>query len=291
MKINDYPEITDLSQGDKLIVETPDGTKKIDGSNIVKDSDNVITLDPVILHRNTYRGKNLGTTFTDEQKEAIANGTFDDLYVGDYWNINGYTWRIADIDFFIDSLKPSDYEKITNHHLVMIPDFGLYKTKMLNDSTIPGYVNGVFNTSTKNQAINLIKSSFGENSMMNFIAQVSSGSKHYHAFIVTNIVIPQSSWIFGNYFSDSRYTDEMYNNVGDNAYNETKMKIFDFNCNYAYNVTNESTDDILQMYWLSDQAQSGNKYGFGYVTNEKRKWWNYGDEEYWVRPIFCLKGE
>jgi hypothetical protein len=41
------------------------------------------------FHSSIYRGKYLGDTYTDAQKEAIANGSFDGLFVGDYWRING----------------------------------------------------------------------------------------------------------------------------------------------------------------------------------------------------------
>ena len=41
------------------------------------------------------RGKNLGTAVTDAQWTAISNGKFDDMYLGDYWVINGRTYVIA----------------------------------------------------------------------------------------------------------------------------------------------------------------------------------------------------
>lgn len=44
-----------------------------------------IILDKGINHKNIYRGKNLGSKLTNEQKNAIITGSFDDLYIGDYW--------------------------------------------------------------------------------------------------------------------------------------------------------------------------------------------------------------
>jgi len=46
-------------------------------------------------HNAVYRGKYLGTAITDAQLSAIRNGTFDDLYIGDYWvlPINGKSIR------------------------------------------------------------------------------------------------------------------------------------------------------------------------------------------------------
>lgn len=118
MRINDYSEIQHLSLGDKLIIEADDGTKKIDGSNIS------LTLDISVLHKNIIRGKNLGNTYTSEQKQAIADGTFDDLYLGDYWEKDGIKWQIVDINYWSD--KPN--------HLVIMPHKSLDRLQYDNRS-------------------------------------------------------------------------------------------------------------------------------------------------------------
>ena len=53
------------------------------------------------MHRNVYRGKYLGKSITDAQLSAIRDGTFNDLYVGDYWNLPLYKNLVdtADSDF------------------------------------------------------------------------------------------------------------------------------------------------------------------------------------------------
>lgn len=73
---------------------------------------------PAISHRMIYRGKNLGTSFTTEQSQAVQNGTFTDMYVGDYWVINGKTRRIGDIDYFIHCGDNVDL----GHHLLIVDD-------------------------------------------------------------------------------------------------------------------------------------------------------------------------
>ena len=47
------------------------------------------------FHNSLFRGKSLGTSVTAAQWAAIGAGTFDDLFIGDYWTINGIVWRIA----------------------------------------------------------------------------------------------------------------------------------------------------------------------------------------------------
>lgn len=70
-----------------------------------------------IEHRNHYRGKNLGTSITDAQKTAISSGTFDDIFIGDYWNINNVIWIVADIDYWMN-VGDTNFNK---HHLVITP--------------------------------------------------------------------------------------------------------------------------------------------------------------------------
>ena len=82
------------------------------------------------MHRNIFRGKYLGNRITDTQLTNIRNGSFEDLYVGDYWTIPyevynrgskkpiPTNWRIADINYWLNRGDT----KCTTQHLVIIPD-------------------------------------------------------------------------------------------------------------------------------------------------------------------------
>ena len=54
------------------------------------------------LHNSFFRGKNLGTMLSQSQIDAINNGSFDDLFIGDFWVINGIYWRILHFAPFTD---------------------------------------------------------------------------------------------------------------------------------------------------------------------------------------------
>ena len=45
----------------------------------------------------------MGSTFTAAQKAAVRAGTFEDLFLGDHWVINGITWRIVDMDYWLNT--------------------------------------------------------------------------------------------------------------------------------------------------------------------------------------------
>lgn len=121
MKISEYPEVITTQPEDKFIVSTTDGTKSIKSENVringIPEEFTIVPFveDPIVLHSSHFRGKNLGNEVTEEQIQAIQNGTFDDLWIGDYWEIGDNKWRIADIDLYITKIDHS-------HHIVLFPD-------------------------------------------------------------------------------------------------------------------------------------------------------------------------
>ena len=88
-------------------------------------------------HNAIYRGKSLGSTVTTAQYAAIKAGTFDDLYIGDYWTIGGVNYRIAAFDYYLNSGDTN----CTTHHVVIVPDTCLYNAQMHN-TTSGGYESG-----------------------------------------------------------------------------------------------------------------------------------------------------
>lgn len=94
-------------------------------------------------HNSIYRGKYLGSSVTAEQYAAINAGTFDDLYIGDYWTINNVNYRIAAFDYWLrtgdknwnDGNGNYNVSFETTHHIVVVPDTNLYSAQMHNTST------------------------------------------------------------------------------------------------------------------------------------------------------------
>ena len=118
-------------------------------------------------HNSIYRGKSLGSTVTTARYAAIKAGTFDDLYIGDYWTIGGVNYRIAAFDYYLNSGDTN----CTTHHVVIVPDTCLYNAQMHNTSsggwesgaantTAGGYVGSDMYKSNLEQAKTTIKSAF-----------------------------------------------------------------------------------------------------------------------------------
>lgn len=114
-------------------------------------------------HNSIYRGKNLGTSVTAAQWAAIADGSFTDLYIGDYWVIDGVNWRIAAFDYYY---KTGD-TPCTTHHVVIVPDTSLYSHVMNSTSTTTGgYIGSKMYTEGLAEAKTKINSAFGSSHIL-----------------------------------------------------------------------------------------------------------------------------
>lgn len=104
-----------------------------------------------------YRGKNLGTSVTTEQYNNIANGTFKDLYIGDYWTINGTKYLIAAFNYYYNAGDTA----LTQNHVTLVPESTMYNHEMNDiDTTDGGYVGSKMYTEGLDQAKNTIATDF-----------------------------------------------------------------------------------------------------------------------------------
>ena len=122
------------------------------------------------LHNSLPRCKNIQEYFDDDSLyERISNGTFEDLFIGDYWKAkyNGVekTFRIAGFD----TLYNNGSHSLNKHHAVIVPDEILGSSHMNQTNTTEGgYLNSYMNktiiggvvstggTSTINQILHTI---------------------------------------------------------------------------------------------------------------------------------------
>lgn len=93
------------------------------------------------MHRNIFRGQYLGESITAEQLATIRDGSFKDLYIGDYWERDGTIYRIADINYWKNVGYPES-EKVQKPHILIVPDTVLGSGQMnTSNSTAGGYRN------------------------------------------------------------------------------------------------------------------------------------------------------
>lgn len=235
-------------------------------------------------HNAIYRGKSLGSTVTTAQYAAIKAGTFDDLYIGDYWTIGGVNYRIAAFDYYLNSGDTN----CTTHHVVIVPDTCLYNAQMHNTSsgglgsgaantTAGGYVGSDMYKSNLEQAKTTIKSAF-------------SGHVLKHRIYLTNAVA--NGRASGGAWCDSEvdlmceqmvYGSGIFSPVSDGSnvpanYRVEKSQLPLFQ-HEPSRICNRAT------WWLRDVITASH---FAYVGDYGGAYYNGASDSYGVRPAFCI---
>lgn len=115
-------------------------------------------------HNNIYRGENLGSSVTAAQYAEINAGTFNDLFIGDYWVIGGVNYRIAAFDYWLNT---GDGSRCQTHHVVIVPDSSLTSAKMNNSTVTTGayigsdFYTGANSNTARTTAQSMVKNAFG----------------------------------------------------------------------------------------------------------------------------------
>ena len=235
-------------------------------------------------HNAIYRGKSLGSTVTTAQYAAIKAGTFDDLYIGDYWTIGGVNYRIAAFDYYLNSGDTN----CTTHHVVIVPDTCLYNAQMHNTSsggwesgaantTAGGYVGSDMYKSNLEQAKTTIKSAF-------------SGHVLKHKIYLTNAVA--NGRASGGAWCDSEvdlmceqmvYGSGIFSPVSDGSnvptnYRVEKSQLPLFQ-HEPSRIGNRAT------WWLRDVITASN---FALVDSDGIAHYYAASNSFGVRPAFCI---
>lgn len=167
-KFADLTEITSAPDSAMLIIHDGNGVKKVSAKNLKADIKalidtaqntlNQITFPGAGAHNGIFRGKSLGTSVTDAQWAEIKAGTFNDLYIGDYWTIGDIDWVITAFDYYLGT---GDTE-CTAHHVVIVPRGVLYSAQMNSTNTTNGaYFGSAMHKTGLNSAKETINNAFG----------------------------------------------------------------------------------------------------------------------------------
>ena len=202
-------------------------------------------------HNAIYRGKSLGSSVTDDQYNAIDNGTFDDLFIGDYWTINSVIWRIAGFDYW---LHTGDTE-CSKHHVVIVPDTSLANGPMNKTNIVTGaYIGSDFYTgangnTAKATAKGLIVSAFGTGHILvhrEFFANaVSDGYETAGSFYDSDVDLMNECMVYGapHFHNRTQGTNFAYNHTID----KSQLPLFQHDHS---RITNRSN------WWLRDVTTS-----------------------------------
>ncbi len=270
-KLIDYPESTRFDSGDILIKDGLSGTRKISAANAAVEFAGLVS---AINHRNIYRGKNLGTVVTAAQKEAIQTGTFDDLYIGDYWVINAIDWVITDMNYWYNCGDTA----FTKNHLVLTPRTSLYNVIMNETNTTEGgYVGSLMYTANLEQAKTIISTVFGDMLLTHreyLINAVTSGHPSGGAWFDSTVDLMNEIMVYGSHI----YTPSGTGSVIVTRYTINKQQLALFKLN-------PRSVNTRQSYWLRDVVSSTS---FAFVYYYGNAAFYVASLSFGVRPVFAI---
>lgn len=270
-KIVDYPAADRIAKDDVFLLDGERGTRKVLASWAAVELAGLIS---PINHCNVFRGKNLDGGVSSAQKAAIKDGSFDNLYIGDYWTINGVTWRIADMDYF---LRCGDTD-FTSHHLVIVPDTQLYTGKMNETHTTEGgYVGSLMYKSGLDQAKTAIAAAFGDlvTTHRDILCNaVSNGRQSGGGWFDSTVELMCERMVYGNSVfqpgCDGSFIPYNYTT------GKSQFALFRMAPQYISN---------RQWYWLRDVVSATN---FAIVDDSGYATSNRAGYVYGVRPYFVI---
>lgn len=276
MKISEYPSVSKLVSDDIVLIDGTDGTRTIPAANMPYA---LMHLCGPQMHRMVYRGKQIGTALTSEQRTAIQAGTFDDLWLGDYWFISGVNYRIADFNYWYGKGDQS----LTTPHVVVVPDTNLGTGKMNSTSTTTGgYTGSEMYTSGLEAAKTTITNAFGENVLTHreyLINEVTSGYPSAGSWTDSKVDLMSEQMVFGsNVFtpaSSGTVTPKLYSN------SPVQLALFQL-CPQFINAA-ISTQRVG--YWLRDVVSAER---FARVTDYGPVLDTAASLEYGIRPAFAV---
>ena len=152
-----------------------------------------------IPFHNAYpRCKYLGTSITDAQNTAIKNRTYDDLFIGDYWTINGVNWRIVAIDYYYN-VGDTNFDK---GNIIVMPDTVLYNAQMNETNTTAGaYAGSLMKTQNLNNARTIAQNAFGSHLANHRILLANSvdtsGPNNWSWYDSDGVELPNEVQIYG----------------------------------------------------------------------------------------------
>ena len=277
-KFADLEAILSVTGTEQMLIHDGNGVKVITVENLHKglqtDIDSVrnVLADGAAAHNCIYRGKDLGTSVTEEQYAAISSGKFTDLYIGDYWVINGVTYRIAAFDYYYNCGDTN----FTKHHVVIVPDTSLYKAQMnTSNVTTGGYTGSAMYKSNLAQAKTTIKAAFGS-------AHVLTKRE-----LLTNAVNGNTPSGWAWFDSDVELMNEVqaYGSVAWGAHDGNGYNVASGDGQFPLFMFDRTKLHNREDYWLRDVSSAT---GFSRVNDGGNASYYGASISLGVRPAFCI---
>lgn len=269
-KVSDLTLLTEAELDNILLIHDGNGLKKI----TVEDLRDYMPASNAGAHNGIYRGKYLGESVTTEQYAQISAGTFEDLYIGDYWTIGGVNYRIAAFDYYLNCGDTA----CTTHHAVVVPDTCLYNAQMnTSNITTGGYIGSVMYTTNLASAKTTIKAAFSGHVLSHRLYltnAVSNGKASGGAWVDNEVVLMNEQMVYGcgifSPVSDGSTVPANY------RAEKNQLPLFALDPSRIVAGTH---------WWLRDVISAA---AFAYVNSRGNAYYAAAGTSLGVRPAFCI---
>ena len=285
IRIQDFGENTKPDANNDFVMTFNDNSES---KTRLRDAFYAMVPDGAPTHNNVFRGANLGA-LNATHIANIQSGTFKDMFIGDYFSINGSNYVIAGINY-----KRGHGDNISlGNHLLLMPDrFSKLDdgTVMISDGKTTHYMNdtdttagGFANTKLYNTYMPSIQrkleADFGSH-LLNFRQVVSthvdaSGAPDQGEWRDAKVGIPDEPMVYGTALNGNNKNNAWYN-VGDDT---MQLPLFRLN-------PEESNNYRDAAFWLRD-IHSASAFAIA-SKNGDAAWDSATNPGYGVRAFFLI---
>lgn len=233
VRIQDFNENWKPDTNNDFVMTFNDGSES---KTRLRDAFYSLVPDGAPTHNNVFRGQNLGA-LNATHIANIQNGTFHDMFVGDYFTINGSSYVIADINY---KKGHDDTISLGNHLLLMPTDWSKTPTQTLapdgktthymndTDTTAGGFAGTKLYKTYLPQIQQKLEADFGSH-LVQFREVVSthvddSGAPDQAEWRDAKVAIPSETMIYGTMVNGNNKNGSWYN-VGDDASQLALMRL------------------------------------------------------------------
>ena len=251
VRIQDFNENLKPDTNNDFLMTFNDGSES---KTRLRDAFYAMVPDGAPTHNNVFRGQNLGA-LNATHIANIQNGSFHDMFVGDYFTINGSSYVIAGINY---KRHHGDNMDLGNH-LVLMPDRfsklddgtvmkGDGKTTHYmsdTDTTAGGFANTKLYKTYMPSIQRKLEADFGSH-LLNFRQVVSThvgadGAPDQSEWRDAKVGIPDEPMVYGTTLNGNNKSNSWYN-VGDDT---MQLPLFRLN-------PEESNNHKDAAFWLRD---------------------------------------
>ena len=227
VRIQDFNENWKPDTNNDFLMTFNDGSES---KTRLRDAFYSLVPDGAPTHNNVFRGQNLGA-LNATHIANIQNGTFHDMFVGDYFSINGSNYVIAGINY---KHLHGDITSLGNHLLLMPDRFSKLEdgTVLRPDGKTTHYMNGTDTTAGGFAGTKLyttimpsiqkrLEADFGNN-LLSFREVVSthvddSGAPDQAEWRDAKLAIPNEVMVYGSILNGNNKNGSWYNIGDDNV--------------------------------------------------------------------------